>query len=256
MRDRFRIMTDFRENLRAGRLLAATWIKTPHPHVVEVLSHSELDALVLDAEHAPFGREALDSCILAARSGGKPVLVRPYANEPAALLQALDAGADGVVVPHVRSRAEAEAAVRACHYRPGGRGFAGSTRAAGYTTRGMKAHREAASKVTVIGQIEDAEALGEIESIARVPGLDGLFIGRADLTVSLNAETPDDPIVLEAVDRICQACVEAGMPVGMFLSRPTDVPRWRQRGATFFFLRSDQEFLLAGARDLHAAIHG
>ena len=248
-------MNDFRQKLRTGHILAATWIKTPHPHVVEVLSHSKLDALILDAEHAPFDRGALDSCILAARAGNKTVLVRPEANNPAALLQALDAGADGVVVPHIRNVAEAEAAVLACHYRPDGRGFAGSTRAAGYTTMGMAAHREAAKNAVVIAQIEDAQALNEINGIARVQGLDGVFIGRADLTVSLGAQTPDDPMVVEAVEQICAACANVKVPVGMFLGRLSDVAHWRERGATFFFLKSDQEFLLAGASDLHAAIH-
>lgn len=249
-------MIDFRARLAAGDLLVATWIKTPHPHVAEVLAHSPLDALVLDAEHAPFDRTALDTCILAARAGGMPVLVRPSANEPAALLQALDGGADGVVVPHIRSAAEAEAAVRACHYRPGGRGFAGSTRAAGYTTLGMAAHRQAAKGVCVIAQIEDAQAIEEIDDIVRVEGLDGLFIGRADLTVSLGAETPDDRAVVEAVETVCAACVKARIPVGMFLPRQSDVAHWRDLGATFFFLQSDQEFLLAGARALHGAVHG
>ena len=70
-------MVAFRDRLRSGDLLAGTWVKTPHPHVVEVLSFSSLDCLVLDAEHAPFDRAALDLCILAARTGGKTVLVRP-----------------------------------------------------------------------------------------------------------------------------------------------------------------------------------
>jgi 2-keto-3-deoxy-L-rhamnonate aldolase RhmA len=65
-----------KSRLRAGELLAGTWVKTPHPHIVEVLALSELDLLVLDAEHAPFGRESLDACILAARAGRAPVLVR------------------------------------------------------------------------------------------------------------------------------------------------------------------------------------
>ena len=246
-------MTDFLEKLRNGEFLIATWIKTPHPHVVEVLCHSELDALVLDAEHAPFGREAMDICILAARACGKPVLVRPSANDPSAILQALDAGAHGVVIPHIRSKQDAEMAVLACHYRPGGRGFAGSTRAASYTTEGMAGHRKAAKKVAIIAQIEDTEALAEIDEIAGVAGIDGLFIGRADLTVSLGAETPDDQVVVEAVEQICTACVSADMPVGMFLGRPSDVNHWRKKGATFFFLRSDQEFLLSGARELAAS---
>ncbi len=218
------------------------------------LAHSALDALVLDAEHAPFGREALDSCVLAARTWASPCWCVPRPTIRPPFSQALDAGAHGVVIPHVRNRKEAEAAVLACHYRPGGRGFAGSTRAAGYTTAGMAAHRKSAQDVAVIVQIEDAEAVAAIDEIARVEGIDGLFIGRADLTVSLEADTPDDTVVVEAVETICAACVAAGTPAGMFLSRPADANYWRERGATFFFLRSDQEFLLSGARDLAAAI--
>ena len=102
----------FRERLRAGEVLAGTWIKTPHPHVVEVLSLSPLDCLVLDAEHAPFDRRDLDACILAARAGGKPVLVRPASGAHEQLLNVLDLGSDGVIVPHVRSAAEAAAIER------------------------------------------------------------------------------------------------------------------------------------------------
>lgn len=249
-------MSPFRDRLRAGEILAATWIKTPHPHIVEVLARSSLDALVIDAEHAPFGREALDIAILAARASSKPVLVRPASADGVHLLQALDGGADGVVVPHIRSAADAEVVVRACHYRPGGRGYAGSTRAAEYTNIGMTAHRAAAKHVTVIAQIEDAEALDEIEAIAAVEGIDALFVGRADLTVSLGAATPDDPVVVDAVERICAASRAAGRTVGMFLSRTSDVGQWRERGASLFILASDQDFLLRGAASLANEIRG
>ena len=101
-------MVSFRDQLRAGELLAGTWIKTPHPHVVEVLSLSSLDCLVLDAEHAPFDRAALDLCILAARAGGKTVLVRPQSASHEHILNALDCGADGVILPHICSAADAK----------------------------------------------------------------------------------------------------------------------------------------------------
>jgi 2-keto-3-deoxy-L-rhamnonate aldolase RhmA len=240
--------------LAARDLLAGTWVKTPHPHVVEVLALSPLDVLVLDAEHAPFDRGNLDACILAARAGSKPVLVRPASAAHEHLLQALDGGADGVVVPHIRSAEEARDVVRACHYGPGGRGFAGSTRAAAYTTLGMAKHRAAAKDVIVIAQIEDAEALDDIDAIARVEGLDALFIGRADLTISMGADTPDDPAVVAAVDRICAVGAVAGMPTGMFLPRVTDVPHWRAKGASLFVLQSDQEFMLKGAAALAAVV--
>jgi 2-keto-3-deoxy-L-rhamnonate aldolase RhmA len=108
--------------------------------------------------------------------------------------------------------------------------------------------------VVVIAQIEDVEALDEIEAIARVEGIDALFIGRADLTVALGAESPDDAIVVDAVRKICRAAAAANRPVGMFLARPSDVPQWRDEGASLFLLSSDQEFLLKGAAALCAEV--
>jgi len=216
------------ERLRAGDLIAATWVKTPHPHVVEVLALAGLDALAIDAEHAPFDRAAIDLAVLASKAGGIPVLVRIPSASPEAILQALDAGADGIIVPHIRSAAQAEALVRHSHYGPGGRGFAGSSRAAGYTTLGMP----------------------------KTPGIDAIFIGRIDLTVSLGCESPDDPKVVAAVRDICAACRKAGRAIGMFLSRPEDVPQWREEGVSLFILSSDQDFILKGARALAASIRG
>ena len=247
-------MVSFRDQLRAGELLAGTWIKTPHPHVVEVLSFSSLDCLVLDAEHAPFDRAALDLCILAGRAGGKTVLVRPQSASHEQILNALDCGADGVILPHIRSAADAEDAVKACHYVSGGRGYAGSSRAAGYTTKGMAKHRTDAKDVTIIAQIEDIEGVENIEAIAAVDGIDALFIGRADLTISYAAETPDDAMVVDAVDRIVVAGKAAGRTTGMFLGRVGDVGMWREKGASLFILGSDHDFMLQGAAKLAEAI--
>ena len=247
-------MVSFRDQLRAGEPLAGTWVKTPHPHVVEVLSLSSLDCLVLDAEHAPFDRAALDLCILAARAGGKTVLVRPQSASHEQILNALDCGADGVILPHIRTAAEAEDAVKACHYVSGGRGFAGSSRAAAYTTKGMAKHRADAKDVIVIAQIEDVEGVDNIEEIAAVDGMDALFIGRADLTISFAVETPDDAIVVDAVDRIVAAGKAAGRTTGMFLGRVSDVPMWRERGSSLFILGSDHDFLLQGAAKLAEAV--
>ena len=247
-------MTTFKTCLLAGDLLAGTWVKTPHPHVAEVLSFSSLDVLVLDAEHAPFDRGTLDTCIMAARAGGKPVLVRPQSASHEQILNALDLGADGVILPHIRSADEAAEAVKACTYISGGRGYAGSSRAAGYTTKGMAAHRAAAKDVIIIAQIEDVEGVDNIEAIARVEGIDALFIGRADLTIAYGAETPDDAVVVAAVDRIVAAGKAAGRTTGMFLGRVGDVPQWREKGASLFILGSDQDFLLQGAARLGEAI--
>ena len=142
--------------LAAGELILGTFVKTPSPIVVEVLALSPLDCLCLDAEHAPFDRAAIDACVLAARAAGMEVVVRVPSAAPEHLLNALDCGATGVVVPHVRSAEEAHAVVAACHYGAGGRGYAGSSRAAGYTSVPMSQHRaNSAARTVVIAQIED-----------------------------------------------------------------------------------------------------
>jgi 2-keto-3-deoxy-L-rhamnonate aldolase RhmA len=246
-------MTAFKQRLADRDLLIGTFVKTPSPMVVEVLSLTGLDCLCLDAEHSPFDRSALDLCILAARAGQKDILVRPPSAAPEHILNALDCGATGVVVPHVRSAAEAIAAVKACHYGPGGRGYAGSSRAAGYTTRSMAAHKAAsAERTVVILQIEDPEAIEDIDAIAQVEGVDALFVGRVDLTVAYGAESQDAPVVVAAVEAICEAGRRHGRPVGMFLARFEDVELWREKGASLFILGSDHSFMLAGAADLLA----
>jgi 2-keto-3-deoxy-L-rhamnonate aldolase RhmA len=251
-------VSDFKARLASGAPLLGTFVKTPHPHVVEVLAGTGLDCLCLDAEHAPFDRRDLDACILAARAGGMPVLVRPASSTAHEILNALDCGADGVLVPHVRSAEEAAAVAASVHYGPGGgpahRGYAGSSRAAGYGTKPIPEHLAAsAARSVVIAQIEDLEALEQIDAIAAVPGIDALFIGRIDLTIALGCTSPDDPAVIAAVERILAACRAAGRACGMFTPRPADVPLWREQGAGLFLLGSDHGFIREGAASLARA---
>lgn len=246
-----------KQRLAAGDTIVGTFVKTPSPIVVEVLALTDLDCLCLDAEHAPFDRLAIDGCILAARAGGADVLVRIPLVTPDHVLNALDCGATGIVAPHVRSAEEAAALVAMTRYGHGGRGYAGSSRAAGYTTRTMAAHLAgSAERTVVVAQIEDPEAIDAIDAIAAVPGLDALFVGRADLTVAYGADTQDDPRVVAAVEAVCAAGRRHGVPVGMFLARASDIPQWRGRGATLFLLGSDHGFMLAGAAALVAAARG
>lgn len=247
-------MSELKQRLAAAEAIVGTFVKTPSPIVVEVLALTDLDCLCLDAEHAPFDRMAIDGCIMAARAGGMDVLVRVPAVTPDHVLNALDCGATGIVAPHIRSAEEAAALVAMSRYGHGGRGYAGSSRAAGYTTRTMAAHLAAsAERTVVIAQIEDPEAIDAIDAIAAVPGLDALFVGRVDLTVAYGVETQDDPRVVAAVEAVCAAGQRHGVPVGMFLARTADIPQWRARGATLFLLGSDHGFMLAGAAALVAA---
>jgi staphyloferrin B biosynthesis citrate synthase len=245
---------NFKERLAKGDYVLGTFLKTPHAHLMEVLATTGLDCICLDGEHAPFDRRDLDMCILAGRANDFPVLVRIDHASDHQILNALDCGADGVVIPHVKTAEQARALAKACHYGPGGRGYAGSSRSAGYGLSAMVAHQQAsAARTTVIVQIEDVEALTEIDSIAAVDGIDALFVGRIDLTVALGCSDPDDPKVIAAVDQIVTACVNAGRAVGMFLPRPGDVAHWREKGVTFFLLGSDHSFMRAGVAAMRAA---
>ena len=245
----------FLTRLRSRELLIGTWIKTPSPVVCEVLARSGLDTLALDAEHAPFGRQELDNCLAIGAALGMPMLVRLPSADSAQILNALDCGAAGVVIPHVRSAADAAAIVRAAHYGPGGRGYAGSTRAAGFAGRSIGEHiTKARSSTAVILQIEDHEALSEIDAIAATPGVDCLFVGRIDLTVSLGKTDPQDAAVVAAVERICAAGRAANVAVGMFVPQAGEAARWRAQGASLFILSSDQTFLIGGAKQLVAEV--
>ncbi len=243
--------TSFKEKLRSGRVVVGTFLKTPHPIVAEVLSRTPLDVVCIDAEHAPFDRGDVDAAVAAFRVGGTASLVRVPSADPTHLLSALDSGATGVVVPHVSDGADAEAAVRAAHFGPGGRGYAGSTRAAGFAGTPIADHlARSRAETAVVGQIEDAEALAVLDDILSVDGLDAVFIGRIDLTVSLGAARPDAPEVVEAVEEIVARARAAGRRVGMFTPTVEEARRWRDKGASFFLLGSDHGFIMSGAAAL------
>lgn len=243
-------IAQFRKRLLTREVLVGTFVKTPSPIVCEVLCLTPLDVLCLDTEHAPFGRLELDTCLSTTVAAGKPCLVRVGDDSPTQIRNALDSGATGILVPHVASPAQAEAIVRSAHFGEGGRGYAGSTRAAAFTKKAMQAHlADSASRTTVVAQIEDPAALSSVEAIAAVGGIDCLFIGRADLAVAMGTDI-NAPEVLHAVETICIAGTAAGKPVGMFTPNLDEVLKWRSAGASLFLLKSDQAFMMSGAEDL------
>jgi len=241
----------FRSRLRNRDPLVGTFVKTPSATVCEVLGLTALDAVCLDAEHAPFERSVLDHCLLALRAAGKPALVRVPSAAPEAILNALDCGATGVVVPHVTGPDAAARVARATRFGPEGRGYAGSTRAAGYGTKPMGRHlADSAERTTVIAQVEDVAGVDAVAEVAAVEGIDCLFIGQMDLCVAYGADSPDEPIVTDAVLRVCAAAADAGRATGMFVRSVEEVARWRNCGVSLFLLASDHAFILRGAAAL------
>jgi 2-keto-3-deoxy-L-rhamnonate aldolase RhmA len=247
---------NFRQRLRDGEALLGTFVKTPSPIVAEILALSELDAFCIDTEHAPFGRLELDQSIAAFRAADKPSLVRIADDSPREIRNALDSGATGIVVPHVTSAAQAAAIVNASHFGDGGRGYAGSPRAAGYTTKSMADHiTDSRERTTVIVMIEDIAALPNVAEIADVQGVDCLFVGRADLAVAMQKGVSDGE-VMNAIRKICADARDAAPAVGMFTPNIAELPDWQKAGASLFLLSSDQSMMLAGANELAESIRG
>lgn len=240
-----------KQQIISKKPLLGTFIKTTHYHNTEVLSLTNLDLLCLDAEHAPFDRSDLDQCVLAARANNKPVVIRVPDSNSSTLLNALDIGADGVVLPHVKTAKQAQEICNKCFFGDGGRGFAGSTRFAEYTTAGIpKTLSKNSNETCVIAQIEDLVALDEIDEICQVQAIDCIFIGRIDLTISLGQTNPSHPSVLAAVETIVNACNKHNKACGMFVGNLDELPKWKELGVSLFLLGSDHNFLLSGANAL------
>lgn len=246
-------MGEFRQAIRGRTVLIGTFIKTPAHQIPELLGAAGLDFAIIDAEHAPFDPETLDRMVLGGGAAGLPCLVRVPELASAPIGQALDLGAAGVVVPHVASAEAAEQAVAAAKYAKGQRGFSPSTRAGGYGT--VSDYRVRADAGSVVWcQIEDEAALSQLDSIAAVDAVDCLFIGPADLSLSLGAESPRDPKVQAAIAAIADAGRRHGRTVGIFVAGTDEIPALLKLGITVFVCGTDQGFILARARQIRQAL--
>lgn len=235
-------------------LRVGTFVKSGSPAHVEILALAGLDFVVIDAEHAPLDLSQLDMLLLACRAGGIPGLVRLPGHVASLAGAVLDLGAAGIVVPHVRDAQGAGDAVAMARYLGGVRGFSPSPRAAGYGRARFESHpAQADAEARVWCQIEDVDALANLDAIATVPGVDCLFIGPADLALSLGV-MPGDAAWHEAIAAVAAAGRRHGVATCIAIASPSDAEQWRARGIDRFVCGSDQGFIAAGARRLRASI--
>ena len=243
-----------REKVRSGRPVIGVFIKTASHQVVELIGRTGLDFAIVDAEHAPFDLLTLDRMAVAARASDLPLLVRPAGSDAAFVGQVLDMGYSGVVAPHVDSAHAARALADAARFDRGRRGFSPSTRAGGYGAPDARAYREGADRETSLWcQIEDASALPRLDEIAAVDEIDCLFLGRADLALSLGVDSQSDPMVVDAVRATAEAGRRAGRAVGIFVGSPHEIAPLAELGISVFVCGSDQSWLLAQGRAIRSA---
>lgn len=243
-----------KDSLRRGAPLVSQFIKSASPSVIEALEGCGYDFIILDAEHNPYGRAAMDQCLLAARSIGLPALVRIPNHRSDTILSVLDMGAAGIIAPHVGSAHSVSEIVGACKYHGGTRGVTSRHRAGGYGNYPLADYlSDSDDAVIIIAQIEDSAGVQAVDDICATTNLDGLLVGPVDLRHSLGSD-PEGKSFEEAVEAVLNACNTHSKAAGLFVPTGADVPKAQGQGFSVFAISSDLSVLRTAAKlDVKAA---
>ena len=235
-------MDKVREAQAAGLPSYGVWVTIGDPLSGEALGRAGYDCAVLDAQHGGITFDNLITMIQALDLSGTRALVRPPANDPGQIMRALDLGALGVVVPMVSTEAQARMAAEATRYPPNGvRSFG--------LVRNYYGVAPIAFEPLCFVMIETAEALGNLDAIAAVPGVDGLFVGPVDLAISLGLGPSLEmgPEVMDAMDRVVAACGRHGKIPGSASLGLTNARALIDRGVRFIAQGNDLGFIRRSA---------
>ncbi len=242
-----------KEKLRAGKCAYGTSLEDClDPEMAVVLAAAGLDFFFIDTEHCTGTYADIQRLCRAARPAGIVPLVRVPQNEPHLLSRAADSGPMGVIVPRVHSVDEAKAAVRALKFPPlGRRGFGLRSIITDLRSHSAAEEIESCNQETmVVLMIESEEGLSSVEEIAAVPGVDALFVGPYDLTLSLGiVEQFDNPIFWQALDRVIDAATQNGIAAGLQTRDMELLLETRRRGGRFLLYASDTAVLFEGYRN-------
>lgn len=244
-------MSGLRARLAAGETVIGSFVSLGSTLTAEIMGLAGFDWLVIDLEHGSGGEQAMLGQLQALERTAATALVRVEAIDQIRVLHALDAGADGLLIPRLRSAEDAVRAVSYCRY-AGSRGVAHSTRAWRWGMR-SGTHAEMDKGVFCAVQIETAEALAAAREIAALDGVDVLFIGPADLANSLGLDcAPDDPRLLAHGATVAAAAREHGKAAGILVGSATQAARYHEIGFTFIGVGADSVVLAAAASGLAA----
>jgi 2-dehydro-3-deoxyglucarate aldolase/4-hydroxy-2-oxoheptanedioate aldolase len=247
----------FRDKLAAGSLCLGTGITCTDLAITESLAQS-VDFFWIDLEHNPIGIESLLGHLVAARAGGAPALVRVPGSEVSVLKRVLDTGAEGIIVPQVRSAEEVRQVVSACRYPPlGTRGW-GPRRPSNYGRLTQQETVDAANKgLFVTVQIEHVDAVAEIDDILSVDGLDSIALGPYDLSGSMGklgqiAHAEVRSVIQTVIDKTHRAGLYVGYGTDTNAERAIEAARigadWIQCGSDFGYMIRTAEQLFSEIR--------
>lgn len=218
------------------------FLSIPSPYLIEVLNHWPVDSFTIDRQHGQFDAAHVRPCI---RASAKPTLVRLAANDPTEIGKSLDYGASGLICPMIQTADDTRAFVEACYYPLRGNRSFGPVRVAepdGY----FQANRSLDDHILTFAMIETARALEEVEVIARVPRLSGLYIGPFDLSVSMGLEKPGDfadPRLQEAIERVFNVCQKYGLKCAIFSPNPPDAQAMAARGMDLISIGLEEQWI-------------
>jgi 4-hydroxy-2-oxoheptanedioate aldolase len=233
-----------RRIIEAGAPAHGGWCMIGDAFAAEVVSASGCEWICIDQQHGLIGDSEMRAMLMATAIRRTPVLVRVPWNEPAEIMRALDAGADGVIVPMVNSAAEAERAVAATRYPPHGYRSWGPLRS-GMAQPGFGPQLGNVQSVCLV-MIETVEAFETLDAILDVPGVDGVIVGPNDLAIS-HAGTNEGAGVAEGevamITKIAEGCRQRGLAAGISCSDGADARRWQAAGYTLLGLPSDAGLL-------------
>ena len=247
--------------MRRGEPSIGSWMSMAHPSIAEILAMAGYDWIVIETEHTAIDVSEVLRLIIAIEQRGSVPLVRLAWNDPIQAKAVLDSGAAGVLVPMVNTKADAELAVSMTKYPPLGSRGVGLARAQGYGINFNTYVTNANADTLLLVQIEHREAVENIEQILSVTGIDGVFIGPYDLSLSLgipgNLNHPD---ILAAKQKVLSATLAHGLIAGMHFVQPqtaaSDCQKAISEGYRFIALGTDILFLGDSARYLHSKVHG
>jgi 2-keto-3-deoxy-L-rhamnonate aldolase RhmA len=228
-----------RQDLETEGFTIGSWLNLASGIAAEVMAGIGFSWLGIDAEHAPLGLSDIANLIRAIESRGAVAVVRVPDHDFDTIGRVLDAGALGIVAPHVRTAEQAQRIASACRFRPRGTRSVGTTRAA---THGASYLDEFNEQVVVMAQIEEAEGVANAEQIVKTDGIDVGFLGPNDLSWDLGVPR-ESPALEQAIEQVLAACRRAGKPAGIPSPNADALIRRRTQGFSVLTLASDFRLL-------------
>lgn len=245
------------KRLRAGETLACGWCALPEPLVAEGVARAGFDAVLLEVQHGLHDTGSVMRGINAVAFGGKPALVRIPVGDNATASRVLDMGAEGVIAPMINSVAEAKALVAATKYPPLGERSWGPSRTLAMRGIDAQTHLAADNAVSVtFAMIETRQALAALDDILAVEGIDGVFVGPSDLSVTLSDGAriaPLDPDLDAPLRKIAERALAVGKIPGIYAVTGERGRHFRGLGFRLIAMGSDVNYLAAGAKGVLAA---